>query len=470
MMRRVGNWCCVAGLAFVLLGSGAGLGGAAWAAGFGVFAPVPEPGQPEGLAVAPDGTVYAGTDVAPFGVRPEGIQPSKVFAFSPTGRLLRSYTIAGETYVPWYGLFGLAVDGDGIVYALDHNPPRVIAIDPASGAQITYASFPQLPPCSIAPAGAQCKNTTGDTAAFPNFIVFARDGTMYVTDTAQALIWRIQRGGRPTVFFTSRGLESLFGPNDLALAPDGQSLLFGMSTASYDGELQPGLYAIPIQPDGTAGPLRQLWRAQPFDFPEGGQYANSGRIYVTASGANQVVILNSSGTELQRVPATASENSSLAVPLNEPATIAFDGHDALITNHAWTGYSPSSWTIITYHTGEPGLALYHPIIRPFATAPPTSSQPQTASPSGTATTISLRVRPRHARTGRLTRFTFTATTTVGARRRALTGALVTFAGQQRRTGRRGRAMITARLQRRGLYRARVRQPGVLDGTAAVRAR
>src|ERR1700716_1205321 len=73
---------------------------------FSVFARVPEPGQPEGLAVARDGTVYAGTDVAPFGVRPEGIQPSKVFAFSPSGQLKRAYTIAGEDYAPWYGLFG----------------------------------------------------------------------------------------------------------------------------------------------------------------------------------------------------------------------------------------------------------------------------------------------------------------------------------------------------------------------------
>jgi sugar lactone lactonase YvrE len=220
---------------------------------FSVFARVPEPGQPEGLAVAQDGTVYAGTDVAPFGVRPEGIQPAKVFAFTPNGQLKRAYTILGETYAPWYGLFGLAVDGDGIVYALDHNPPRVLAIDPVTGGQTTYASFHQVTPCSLAAPGAECKDTTGDNGSFPNFIVFAPDGTMYVTDTSQALIWRIPRGGQPQVWYTNPGLETLFGPNDLALTPDGHTLLFGFSQASYNGQLSPGLYALPILADGRPG-------------------------------------------------------------------------------------------------------------------------------------------------------------------------------------------------------------------------
>jgi sugar lactone lactonase YvrE len=411
IVRKLSTLRRTAGVAVALLGAGAPVAGAAGIGTFSVFAPVPEPGQPEGLAVSPDGTVYAGTDVAPFGVRPEGIQPAKIFAFSPAGRLVRSYTIAGENFVPWYGLFGLAVDGDGIVYALDHNPARVLAIDPVTGAQITYASFPQLPPCSIAPAGAQCKDTSGNAGAFPNFVVFAPDGTMYVTDTSQALIWRVPPGGgRAAVFYTSRALESLFGPNDMALAADGRTLLIGISMPSYDGELSPGLYAIPIRPDGGAGVLRKLWQAQPFDFPEGGQYAQSGRIYVTAGGANQLVILSPDGHEQQRIPQTSSDNAKLPVPLNEPATVAFDGNDALITNHAWTGYSPPSWAIIDYHSGEPGLALFRPIIRPFATASHAGSQATTA-PAAAALRITLGVSPRHARAGRLTRFSFTATAT-----------------------------------------------------------
>src|SRR2546430_5732582 len=39
---------------------------------------------------------YAGTDTRPLPDRPDGTPPSKVFAFSPTGALLRDYTIQGE--------------------------------------------------------------------------------------------------------------------------------------------------------------------------------------------------------------------------------------------------------------------------------------------------------------------------------------------------------------------------------------
>src|SRR3981189_122489 len=111
-MRGLGRaWVVGSLVATAVLAPGSAASAEAPVGSFGVLARVPEPGQPEGLAVARDGTVYASTDVAPFGVRPEGIQPSKVFAFSSTGQLKRSYGITGEDYAPWYGLFGLAVDG-----------------------------------------------------------------------------------------------------------------------------------------------------------------------------------------------------------------------------------------------------------------------------------------------------------------------------------------------------------------------
>ena len=429
---------------------------------------MPEPGQPEGLAVAPDGTVYAGTDVAPFGLRPEGIQPSRVFAFTPGGQLKRSYTITGESYLPWYGLFGLAVDGDGIIYALDHNPARVLAIDPVTGAQMTYASFPQLQPCSIASAGSECKDTTGDLGSFPNFIAFAPDGTMYVTDTSQALVWRVPRGGgQPKVFYTNRGLESLFGPNDLALTPDGRTLFFGLSTPSFDGQLLAGLYAIPIRSDGSAGPLRQVWQAQLPDFPEGGTIAQSGRIYVSAGGANQIVVLSPQGREVRRIPSSSSENNALPVPLNEPATIAFDGSEALVTNHAWTVYDPQAWAILDYHSSETGGTLFHPIVRPFATGAGNPIQPPT--PSARAGRVRLTVSPDAIYGGQRARFRFSATAIVAGRARSLQGAVVVFDRRRARTNREGVTWITARLARPGRYRATVREPGLLDGAAVVRS-
>src|SRR5947209_7883069 len=60
-----------------------------------VFARVPAPGYPANALVAKDGTVYAGTFHS-FS-SPSDTGPSKVFAWSSTGKLERTYTIAGQT-------------------------------------------------------------------------------------------------------------------------------------------------------------------------------------------------------------------------------------------------------------------------------------------------------------------------------------------------------------------------------------
>src|SRR2546423_14482767 len=123
-----------------LLGLGATPAGAATSR---VFAPVPSPGQPEGIAVETDGTVYAGTDAAPFGARPDGTPPSKVFAFGPDGGLRNQWTIQGETpdgSTP-YGLLGMALDRSGTIFVVERDPPSIVSIDPRTGAQSVYATF-----------------------------------------------------------------------------------------------------------------------------------------------------------------------------------------------------------------------------------------------------------------------------------------------------------------------------------------
>jgi hypothetical protein len=63
--------------------------------------------------------------------------------------------------------------------------------------------------------------------------------------------------------------------------------------------------------------------------------------------------------------------------------------------------------------------------------------------------LTLSVRPRRARVGRMTTFTFRVKTG----RLAVRGARVRFAGHSVRTDASGRAMIRARLKSRGLRRA-----------------
>jgi polyvinyl alcohol dehydrogenase (cytochrome) len=85
------------------------------------------------------------------------------------------------------------------------------------------------------------------------------------------------------------------------------------------------------------------------------------------------------------------------------------------------------------------------------------------------TSIRLTVSPRSTTTGRRTRFRFHATTRSGTRRRALAGALITFAGHRARTNARGDATITVSLHHARVYRARAQKRGFGAGHASVRA-
>src|SRR5690349_15987215 len=68
-----------------------------------LFAAVPAPGAPEPVVIAPDGTVYTATLNAQSG---DTSAPSKVFAFTPDGKLKRTYDITGQDLSQQHGLSG----------------------------------------------------------------------------------------------------------------------------------------------------------------------------------------------------------------------------------------------------------------------------------------------------------------------------------------------------------------------------
>jgi sugar lactone lactonase YvrE len=448
-----------AGLA-AALAAGALLAGAGPAAAttFRVFAPVPSPGQPEGIAVNGD-TVYAGTETAPFGVRPEGTPPSKLFAWGPGGTLRGQWTIQGEQRdgTTSYGLFGLALDRAGVVYAVEHGPASILALDPRTGTQREYARFRDVPSCQAAGRTTECSATTGDLKPFPNFAVFAPDGTMYVTDLQQALIWRIPPGGgRPEVWFTDPRLEAFFGPNGAQLTADGRTLMFVVSQSGPAGGAA-GLYTVAIGPGGRPGPLRQFWAAGPNDAPDGFQIARSGNVWVVAAGAGQLVVLSSQGAELRRLP---QPGDSMDVPFDAPANIVLLGEHALVTNHAWVVYAPPHWAIIDVSPAEAGLPWFRPPEPPIERLP-CSCKPRPAR-------LRLVVSPRRIRAGRRTTVRFRVLVPRRGHLRPVRGATVLFAGRRRVTGRDGRARMTVTLSPAGTRYARATLRGYLAARAATR--
>ena len=422
-----------------------------------VFARVPHPGSPEPIVVQPDGTVYVGTNQADKGSDEDIAAPSRVFAFSPTGKLLRSYSLLGQRLDENHGIQGIAPDGDGLLYLLDRSAdPRVVVLDPVSRWRRRYASFHDVPTCSAAGRTTDCSATVNDNPAGPDYAVFAPGGAMYVTDIDQALIWRVPPGGgRAEVWFTDPRLESLFGPNGIQVLGDGRTLLFVNSASNPQaGNATTGrLYRLPIEPSGRPGQLTQLWESRPLDGPDGFAVGRSGRLYVALAAANQMVVISPAGAELARFPATPAQNEMQEIPFDGPASAAFYGERVLVTNQGFPRATPEHWAVLDVFAGEPGL----PLFRPFVAAPRPRTRPLPR--------LRLVVQPTQAVVGERTRFDFRAT----LRGQPVSGARVVLAGRDATTGKDGRAVLRFRPEHAGLRHpfALVRS-GALPGAAAVR--
>ena len=330
-----------------------------------VFAKVGEPGQPEPVAIGPDRRVYVGTNQLGHG---DADAPSKVFAYSRGGKLVREYELKGQPLEEDHGIQGLAFDRDGLLYALDRSAdPRVVALDPATGAQRVYTRFRDVPPCGPAPGtpGDDCSDTRMDGSAGPDYAVFSPTGELFVTDIDQALIWRVPKGGgTPEIWLKDARLESLYGPNGIQFMADGHTLLFvnTASNPSAGDSLTGRLYTVPVQPDGKPGELTQVWESAPLDAPDGLAIARSGNVYIALAGTSQVVLLSPDFEELARTPPNPAANESEEIPLDGPGSLAFLGQRLLVSNHSPIRGDPDSWAILDVFAGEEGLPLHYPRI------------------------------------------------------------------------------------------------------------
>jgi sugar lactone lactonase YvrE len=418
-----------------------------------LFARVPDPGSPEGIAIDSRGRVFVGTspkEGGPLGAR----RPSKVFVYDGAGNLRREYVVEDQDREkPFYGLLGMAFDRRDRLYAADAAPARVIRINPRSGKQVDYATFADVPPCP-AGGGDQCSDTDLDMRAFPDYPVFAPDGTMYVTDLNQALIWRVPPGGgEAEVWFTDPGLETLFGPNGIQFLDRGRTLLFVLSTESNPAspvQRRPGLYELRVRADGAPGKLEQRWAAAASDVPDGFALARSGDAYVALAGTtgNAVAVVSAKGEEIARTPASELENQQLEVPFDQPASVAFLGERALVTNHALFSRNPARFAVLDVFAGEPGLPLFRPRVK--------ATEPTPA--------LIAAVRPRRARVDERSCFRFRVRSE-GAE--PVRNAWIRFAGERKRTGKRGRERICASFHSRGKRVARVTKQGFTPARVAV---
>ncbi|MGC2519380.1 MAG: SMP-30/gluconolactonase/LRE family protein [Burkholderiales bacterium] len=159
--------------------------------------------NPEGLTVDNYGNVYATT----FAVTAGG-QPGQLFVFDPNGRLLRQKSVAGSSNL----LLGLAFHPQtGELLVLDFGNPRVLSVNPFTGAATVFATIP------------------GGGAAGPNALTFDKQGNVYISDSFQGVIWRTDPNGGNLVRWVDDDLLRTsgtppFGANGLGFNKDSSAL------------------------------------------------------------------------------------------------------------------------------------------------------------------------------------------------------------------------------------------------------
>lgn len=444
-----------------------------------VLASIPDPGFVSLSLIAADRTIYGGTFFAAAGNAGDAT-PSRVFSWSPTGQLLRTYTITGQDLSANHGVQVAAADTAGTLYVLDVTPARVIALDPVTGAQRTYATIPHVAPCS-ATLTSDCKDTSADQAPEPDYAAWGPDGSLYVTDDTQGAIFRVPPGGGAArVWFTDPRLDGVtFGPTGLVLAQDHHTLLLSTAASNPSSITPPGagaLYTLPIRPDGSPGTLRTLWTSQQADGPDGFAISEAGNIYMALIGpnVNQIVELSPTGQVLARVPDAVS-NAALPVPYDNPSSVQFDGDRLIVTNDSYFAGNRSHQVLFDVNAGERGAPVFRaPPPTSTATSPYVPLTPAASPPGGIATRQAIRlrvqVRPRRVRSGRRVRLHIVAVVTRGGARLGASGVHVRFGGRVLHLDRAGRVTLAQRFMSPRLIRIQISRSGAPSSVTYVRVR
>jgi hypothetical protein len=289
-----------------------------------------------------------------------------------------------------------------------------------------------------------------DNEPEPDYAAWGTDGSLYVTDYTQGLVWRVPPGGGAAkIWLTDPLLDgSQFGPAGIVLMPDHNTLM--ISTSAGPVAMPPSdpttgkLYKVTIGADGKPGALKQLWESGPREGPDGFALAASGNIYLAlvGPGANQLVEIAPDGKEIARA------NGPTDVPFDSPSSVEFDGTRMIVTNDAYFSGDQTHMVIFDVFAGEPG----EPVFVPGVTQP---------SPGVVKSKkhYALSASPRRVRAGVRRRFSFRARVADKAGKRPLARGVVWFAGHRARTDARGVAVVHARLNRRGQHVARLLLPG-----------
>jgi gluconolactonase len=259
--------------------------------------------HPEGVVWSPAGVLYAGGEAG------------QIYEVTLAGEVLEVATTGGS-------LLGVTLDGDGRIYACDCERGEVVRVDPRTGIAAPYSDL---------------------AMTLPNASAFDGRGNLYVTDSGNTKaddgrILRVAPGGGTTVWCEQVPRY----PNGICLSAGGDELLV---VESY----LPGVSAIPILPDGSAGPPRVVLEL-PGTVPDGIALDADGTIYVACYRPDRILRARVG----EEVDVLADDWQGIV--LNAPTNLAFAGAglDLLVTT------SVGETQLASAPADVPGL----PVVRP----------------------------------------------------------------------------------------------------------
>lgn len=209
-----------------------------------------------------------GSSFLPFA---RGLNSPEAVAWDPERRVLYAGGRHGELYrVTLDGtvvqlvhlgegsfVLGLALDGQGRVYACERGRGRLLRVDPDSLAVESYS-----------------QGTKDRPLVTPNFPVFTSRGELFVSDSGtwggnDGVIYQVMPGGETRVW--SEAISDF--TNGLALAPDESALFVAESGQS-------SVWRVPIEAGGEAGTPERVWSRERM-FADGLAFDSLGRLYVS---------------------------------------------------------------------------------------------------------------------------------------------------------------------------------------------